>query len=98
MACCKNGQTGMEGMPCNCSGLMKKLQAVDFAIVETALYLDAYPDSQKALEFYHRLLKERELLADAYHTRCGPTTAWDNKSTDSWDWVKGPWPWEADAN
>lgn len=98
MAYCKSCQAGAEQLPSNCAGLMKKLQAVDFAIVETALYLDAYPDSQKALEYYQRLVKEREMLADAYHTRCGPTTAWDNKSTGKWDWVNGPWPWEADAN
>ena len=29
---------------------------------------------------------------------CGPMTMYGNVSRDSWDWVKGPWPWEPDAN
>ena len=95
---CNSCEDMGAAMPSNCAGLKKKLQTVDFAIVETALYLDAYPDSQKALEYYHRLVREREMLAEAYHTRCGPTTAWANKSTAKWDWINGPWPWEFDAN
>ena len=36
--------------PTNCARLKKKLQTIDFAIVETTLYLDAYPHSRVALE------------------------------------------------
>ena len=85
-------------VPMNCAGMQRKLQMLDFAIVETTLYLDAYPDCRKALEYYHTLIAEREALAQSIHAQCGPTTAWDNKSTTSWDWISGPWPWEFDAN
>ncbi|MBO7342153.1 MAG: spore coat protein CotJB [Clostridia bacterium] len=81
----------------NCKMLKRKLQAVDFAIVETTLYLDVYPDCKKALEYHKRLLKERKMLAEAVRASCGPTTAWEEQ-TDGWQWVKGPWPWEPDAN
>ena len=81
-----------------CAALTARLQAIDFAIVDTALYLDAYPNEQKALDYYHRLRRERKSVADALHAQCGPTTAWENESTTSWDWVKGPWPWEEQAN
>jgi spore coat protein JB len=74
------------------------LQAIDFAIVDTALYLDAYPDCKKALEYYQRLRREREALVESIHAQCGPTTAWNNESNGSWDWVKGPWPWQIEAN
>ena len=82
----------------NCRELMKTLQAVDFALQETVLYLDAYPENQQALEYYHRLLAKREEVLAAYEKNCAPTTMYGNKSRNSWDWVLGPWPWEHDAN
>lgn len=83
----------------NCEALKRRLQAVDFAIVETALYLDTYPNCEKALDYYARLIAERETLAAALHGQCNmPTTARDNVSTTSWDWIKGPWPWQNEAN
>ncbi len=81
-----------------CPSLKARMQAVDFAIVETGLYLDAYPDSRAAMAYYQKLIAERETLAEAIHAQCGPTTARDNKNPASWDWIKGPWPWQAEAN
>ena len=81
----------------NCKSLQKRLQALDFAIVETTLYLDVYPDCKKALEYHKRLLKEREMLVQAMRGACGPNTDWEEQ-TDGWEWVRGPWPWEPDAN
>lgn len=82
-----------------CRALMRRLQALDFAIVDTVLYLDAYPHSEEALAYYHKLLAEREeivrRLADS-HRR--PTTYMDNTSKDSWNWTEGPWPWDPRAN
>ena len=81
-----------------CASLRARMQAVDFAIVETALYLDAYPECRAAMAYYQKLIAERETLAEAVHAQCGPTTARDNKNPASWDWIKGPWPWQAEAN
>ena len=96
MAYCKSCQAGAEQLPSNCAGLMKKLQAVDFAIVETALYLDAYPDCCEAKNYYHQLVKERKEVAHAYEKACGPLCAMGNVSTSSWDWTRAPWPWHPD--
>ncbi len=92
---CKNQQMSAGA---NCRSLKKRMQAVDFAIVETVLYLDAYPESREAMAYYQKLIAEREMLADSIHTQCGPTTARDNKDPGEWDWIKGPWPWQAEAN
>lgn len=86
---CGCGQTDGD-----CAKMKKQLQTVDFALYEVILYLDAYPDSAEALKTYHMLLARREKLAAAYQETCGPLTAWGNVSTASWDWVKGPSPWE----
>ena len=82
----------------NCARLKKKLQTIDFAIVETTLYLDAYPHCRAALDYYHKLIAEREALAGAINEKCGPVCIRGNKSRTEWNWVEGPWPWEPDAN
>lgn len=79
--------------------MMKRLQALDFSIADTVLYLDAYPHCQKALNYYHELIGERhELLvamAEQHHT---PITSFTNTDRDRWEWTMGPWPWELGAN
>ena len=78
--------------------LLAELRQVDFALAELVLYLDAYPNTSEALAYYHALIEEREKLLACYQKNCGPMTMYGNTSRDSWDWVKGPWPWEPDAN
>jgi len=82
----------------NCESLRSKLKTVDFALIDTALYLDVYPNCKKALEYYRALKKEREMLAEAINGKCGPITIRDNENATEWTWEKGPWPWEAEAN
>ena len=78
--------------------LLHRLQALDFSIYDTVLYLDAYPDSADALAYYKKLLAERDsLLKTLSASHHSPITAFDNVG-DEWDWVKSPWPWEASAN
>ena len=75
-------------------GMMKKLQKIDFALVELNLYLDAYPHCEKGLAYYHTLCAEREAIIGAMGEGGRPITARDNKSEVSWDWIKSPWPWQ----
>ena len=81
-----------------CREQLAHLRALDFAIQETVLYLDAYPECSEALAYYHALCAEREKAMALYEKQCGPQTIYGNVSRNSWDWVKGPWPWEPDAN
>lgn len=79
---------------CECDALMKKIYAVDFAIQETVLYLNAYPDSCEALNYYNELVCQRKGLVENYEKNCGPLTMYGNMSNSHWDWIKGPWPWQ----
>ena len=81
-----------------CRKDLKRLRAIDFAIQETVLYLDAYPENRQALEYYHKLIEMRARLLSSYEKNCGPMTMYGNTSRHSWDWIEGPWPWENDAN
>lgn len=78
--------------------MLDELRAIDFALVETVLYLDAYPNCEAALAYYHKQKERREVLAHEYEKYCGPLTALGNTSKTTWDWTKDPYPWEYDAN
>ena len=95
-----NRYTGASSCSCNNNGKspMERLRAVDFAIVDTALYLDVYPNCKNALEHYNKLVRERAALVDLVNKTYGPMTIRDNCDDHKWTWVKGPWPWEPDAN
>ena len=89
-----NNQSGMNGA----GTLLRRIQAEDFALYEVALYLDAYPTNQKALAFYEQHKKMLAALKEEYRQKYGPLTIYDNASDNEWQWVKGPWPWEREAN
>ena len=76
------------------SEAMETLRKIEFAIVDVALYLNAYPDSDCALAYYRKLIGERECLLRKIHEECGPTTLYDNVSETCWKWTDGPWPWQ----
>ena len=82
----------------SCTDQLELLRAIDFAIQETVLYLDAYPNSSEALAYYHKLIEQRTQVAEYYERHCGPLTFYGNVSKNSWDWTASPWPWEVDAN
>lgn len=82
----------------NCKALKTRFQQIEFAITETVLYLDAYPDCVDALNYYHQLVDEREQLLSAINNQCGPMTHFGVVSDTNWQWVNEPWPWKYEAN
>ena len=93
--CNKNAMPCMRG---DCKKQMQVLRALDFAIQETVLYLDAYPDCRGALDYYHRLMEERKAAMAEYENNCGPVTMYGNVDQQHWRWIDSPWPWDSDAN
>ena len=79
--------------PSKCT-LLNKLRALDFAIIEAALFLDSHPTDKKALAYYKKMSEQRNMLRKQYTELYGPLTIFENTSDTDWDWVKGPWPWE----
>ena len=95
---CAPNNGGGNACTRDCEDLTRRLQALDFSIVDTVLYLDAYPNCRSALEHYHRLVDERNALLLRL-SRCGmPITIYENRAEDTWDWGNSPWPWEPSAN
>ena len=108
---CGCGERQGRDLPCGCAGgadqprmnysaeccaLMHRLQELDFALQETILYLDAYPNCGEAMSYYRKLVCEREQVAKEYERQCGPLTAMGNGDATEWKWGKSPWPWNPD--
>lgn len=74
--------------------LMCQLQQLEFAMIETALYLDGHPNCKKALNYYNTLQAKRNETRSQYEQAYGPLTMFDNKSENTWHWVETAWPWE----
>ncbi len=97
---CNNSNTRQNNTACknDCKKLLERLREVDFSLVDTILYLDAYPHSCEALSYYNKLKEEREEIVKLLAMSCNkPMTAFDNYG-DTWSWSDAPWPWEICAN
>lgn len=73
--------------------VLKRMQQLDFAIWETALYLDGHPENTQALNYYKKLTAMRDEAKKEYMTHVGPATHRDVMG-DRWTWVDEPWPWQ----
>ena len=82
------------------NNLLKKIQELAFAKVETELYLDTHPDCTRALSYYKEILAELDEAMTKYQNTVGPMYAEGVVSGDRWTWIDGKWPWQTgnDAN
>lgn len=75
------------------NGPLAELQALEFVLVELALYLDTHQNDQEAFElFQHYAALERE-GRERYEAMYGPLTHASVAASDSYSWLKDPWPW-----
>lgn len=78
--------------------LLNLVRMYDFALLETALYLNTHPKDATALAYYQRNKALGEQARAAYEARFGPLTKKGNNSTTEWQWINDPWPWEGADN
>ncbi len=76
--------------------MMKKVQIADFELVEANLYLDAYPNCKRGLEYFYTARDRAAYLRQEYENKYGPLTASANKG-DCWSWIDSPWPWKCEG-
>ena len=80
----------------NIESLLRKIQALSFAKVETELYLDVYPEATGALDYYKNILSQLDEAMTEYQNKYGPLFA-EGVVGDKWTWVEGKWPWQLDT-
>ncbi len=73
---------------------LRRLSSVHFALVELNLFLDTHPHNGEALKMFNSYNAKYQTLLRAYEQQYGPITAMGTMGNATWDWVKGPWPWE----
>ncbi len=72
---------------------LERLRELEFALLETNLYLDGHPNNRKALDFYKKTKAARDVAYDDYVKNVGPMFAADVRQ-DYWSWINDPWPWQ----
>ena len=76
---------------------LAELQALDFAIVELALYLDTHREDQGALEVYRKYQELYDRCREVYEKKYGPLNHISARD-GGYTWLDDPWPWELGAS
>lgn len=78
--------------------LMHRIQSTDFALTETVLYLDVYPNDRAAMNYFRRYRRELGRLTEEYERLYGPIKAGgdmsDTHDVCQWKWSTEAWPWQ----
>lgn len=88
------GMVNKENLPAT---TLAELQALDFAIVELALYLDTHREDQEALEVYRKYQELYDRCREVYEKKYGPLNHISARDGD-YTWLDDPWPWELGAS
>ena len=75
--------------------LLKEIMKVEFALVETALYLNTHPTDQRVLAQHNQHSCHLEMLKKQYEQAYGPLTN-QGMSRCPWNYIDEPWPWQID--
>ena len=74
--------------------LLRDIQAYNFAVLETILYLDTHPTDQNVLDLHNQLAAEYNELVHKYQRQYGPIYSYYPDADYPWQWINEPWPWE----
>ena len=73
--------------------LMRRIAAIDFAIVELHLFLDSHPNNQEIADKLEQYRMESDALRAEYEEKFGPLSPAANNG-NRWAWISNPWPWD----
>ena len=76
--------------------LIKKIGTLKFALVDIDLFLDTHPGDSEMLKLRSEYERQLTPLTAEYEKKFGPLTKAENM-TNTWAWVKDPWPWDTEA-
>ena len=78
--------------------LLRRIQAEDFAVYETVLYLDGHPKNRQARAYYQKHRDAAVALRTEYEQKYGTLTIYGNNDAGNWNLINRPWPWEKEGN
>ena len=76
--------------------LLTYITQVSFVVSDMLLYLDTHPTDREALAYCEDHIAMRNKALKEYAALYGPLTidTADDASSECWEWVNTPWPWE----
>ena len=76
--------------------MLRRIQEVDFAIIDLNLFLDTHPHCTEALNLFTELTATSKSLKHDYQTKYGPLYATKTSDKTPFEWVDKcyKWPWE----
>ena len=75
---------------------LKKIGMLKFALVDIDLFLDTHPGDTEVLRLRDEYERQLRPLEETFEKKFGPLTKSEN-DTNTWTWVKDPWPWDTEA-
>ena len=77
--------------------MLKKVQKLNFVMIDVGLYLNNQPDSPAALALFKKYQELHRQAKMDYEAAYGPL-CYDgiNAEKDGWSWLQKPWPWEVE--
>ena len=73
--------------------LMRRIAAIDFAMVELHLFLDSHPNNEEVANKLDSYRTKSNELRKQYEEKFGPISP-SNKDGNQWAWISNPWPWD----
>ena len=76
--------------------MMRKIQEVDFAIIDLNLFLDTHPECKEALDLFTQLASTSKSLKTDHQRKYGPLYVQNSSNSVPFEWVEKceKWPWE----
>ena len=78
------------------TSMLKKIMQLQFAVIETVLYLDTHPFDERVLELQNEYSARLENMIDDYSEEYGPLVPSFSRADYPWSWIDEPWPWQID--
>lgn len=75
--------------------MLIELMELEFALTETALYLNTHPEDERALRIHNNNSAQYFRLKEVYEMQFGLLTN-QGMSGCPWNYVDEPWPWDID--
>ncbi len=76
---------------------LRRIQQLNFAMIELGLYLDNQPDCEEALALFDKVQCLHADAKEKYEDVYGPLTYEGVKTKkDGWSWINDPWPWKGE--
>lgn len=76
--------------------MLKKIGTCKFAIVDIDLFLNTHPGDTEMLKKREEYMAQLQPLVKSFEAKFGPLTK-SESDTNTWAWVKDPWPWDTEG-